>query len=275
MPIFDQVTEVWAPDRAHAETYQRVMVSGAALRPEVGSWVVTIELDGLASSSLEAVARSYQDRVAPELLAAPGLQSSFLAVDREHGKAIAVSYSRDQPSPRDRESTVARWQEFALAHGLRVLDVSHARLILADQALGGVSDGGLPSRLPEAEPTPSGDTRVEVEQLGDEAIVVVRIKGTLDRFSGPRIKNILVRALEAGTNELVIDPSGVVSVDSSGVGVLVGTLKRARRDGGGLRLAGENHKLWTMLRMMSLDQMFPHDGSVQEAINQFRTAPTP
>src|SRR5438105_10802374 len=117
--------------------------------------------------------------------------------------------------------------------------------------------------------------RVELEQLDGESIAVVRVHGILDRFSCPQLKDRLVRALEAGGTELIIDLSGVESVDSSGLGVLVGTLKLARRAGGDLRLTGANHRLATTIERLSLDQLLRQHRSVQDAVTYFRSAPNP
>ena len=130
---------------------------------------------------------------------------------------------------------------------------------------------------PTAEHKPSlpHDMFVELEQVGGEPIAVVHVKGTVNRFSGPRLKDVLSRALEAGTNQLVIDMTELASVDSSGLGVLVGTLKRARQTGGGLRLAGANTRLATILSRTSLDRLLHHHDSVQDAISYFRSSGQP
>jgi anti-sigma B factor antagonist len=122
----------------------------------------------------------------------------------------------------------------------------------------------------ENEPVLPHDMQVELEQLDDEAIAVVRIKGTLNRFSCPRLKDKLVRAVEAGTKELVVDMSDVSSVDSSGLGVLILTLQRTRQVGGGLRLAGANEKLSTILTTMALDRLLQQDDTVQDSLRYFR-----
>jgi anti-sigma B factor antagonist len=117
------------------------------------------------------------------------------------------------------------------------------------------------------------DMRVELEQPDGEAVTVVHVQGTLDRFSCPHLKDLLFRKVEAGDVELVIDLGGVDSVDSSGLGVLVGTLKLARRAGGDLRITGASHRLSTTIERLSLDQLLRHHPSVQDAVASFRTAP--
>jgi len=126
-------------------------------------------------------------------------------------------------------------------------------------------DFGTPTLL-------SSDLHVEVEPLRDEDIAVAHVRGTLDRFSGPHLKELLVRAVESGTNQLVVDLGGVASVDSSGLGVLVGTLKLARRTGGDLRLACVGPRLTVIIERLALDQLLRRADTVQDAIALARAA---
>ena|SRR5437016_850746 len=117
------------------------------------------------------------------------------------------------------------------------------------------------------------DMHFELEQLDGESITVVHVHGILDRFSCPQLKERLARAVESGGTEIIVDLTGVDSVDSSGLGVLVGTLKLARRAGGDLRLTGANHRLATTIERLSLDQLLRQHASVQDAVASFRATP--
>ena len=112
---------------------------------------------------------------------------------------------------------------------------------------------------------------VELQQLDDQAITIARISGAMNRFSSPRLKETLIRTVEAGTSELIIDLSDVTTVDSSGLGVLLGMLQRVRKLGGDLRLIGVSQKLTTILETMSLDQILHQHDTVQDAITYFRS----
>jgi len=133
----------------------------------------------------------------------------------------------------------------------------------------------LNSGRTQYDPALPHDVSIELQQLEGEAIGVVRIEGTLNRFSSPRLKEVLRRAVDSGTNQLIIDLSDLTSVDSSGLGILIVMLQRARRVGGGLRLACANQRLVAILRTMSLDQLFQRDDTVQDAINYFRSSGQP
>ena len=98
-------------------------------------------------------------------------------------------------------------------------------------------------------------------------------------FLGPRPERLVKLLREVfgpwGLDTSIVDMTDLASVDSSGLGVLVGTLKRARQTGGGLRLAGANKRLATILSRTSLDRLLHHDDSVQDAISYFRSSDQP
>jgi len=71
----------------------------------------------------------------------------------------------------------------------------------------------------------------QVEQ--HEAGAVVRVVGEVDLASAPRLRETLERCIESGTSRIVVDLSGVEFLDSSGLGALVGALKRMRARGNG------------------------------------------
>ena len=66
------------------------------------------------------------------------------------------------------------------------------------------------------------------------AVYVVAPAGELDAFRAPDVREELVRVIEAGASAVVCDLSAVTFLDSSGLGVLVGALKRLRERGGDL-----------------------------------------
>jgi anti-sigma B factor antagonist len=56
----------------------------------------------------------------------------------------------------------------------------------------------------------------------DKRTSVISIEGELDLATAPRLKWMLIDALEAGHEELVVDLSSATFIDSTALGVLVG-----------------------------------------------------
>lgn len=77
---------------------------------------------------------------------------------------------------------------------------------------------------------------IDRRQLGDWTAVALR--GQLDVATAPLLRQELLETHHAGAAAIVIDLAGVEYLDSMGLGVLVGALKRARAHGGRLVIAG-------------------------------------
>lgn len=70
---------------------------------------------------------------------------------------------------------------------------------------------------------------VSVSAVEDETVVLV--EGDLDCYSAPQLRTVLLD-LADGPRRVVVDVSGSTFIDSTGLGVLVGGLKRLREQGG-------------------------------------------
>lgn len=106
---------------------------------------------------------------------------------------------------------------------------------------------------------------------GPDGITVVRIEGedegcVLDAASAPALRSVLLETIGRGRLLLVVDMSAVDSVDRAGLGVLVGGLKRVRRQGGTVALVGTNQRMREILAATRLDQVFGLYETVANAV---------
>jgi anti-sigma B factor antagonist len=88
---------------------------------------------------------------------------------------------------------------------------------------------------------------------------VLAVTGELDVATAPQLRQEAVRLANSGSTHLVIDLSGVDFLDSTGLGVIVGVLKRLRTHGGELAVAGaENHvrKVFDITRISDIVAMY-------------------
>jgi len=88
-------------------------------------------------------------------------------------------------------------------------------------------------------------------------ICVLTLEGEVDVYTAPRLKEALVRHLESGCSYVLVNLEGVGFIDSSGLGVLVGGLRRAKEKGGSIRLVCTRDSILKIFRITGLDKVFP------------------
>ncbi|HEY3505010.1 MAG TPA: anti-sigma factor antagonist [Actinocatenispora sp.] len=95
---------------------------------------------------------------------------------------------------------------------------------------------------------------------------VLRVAGEIDVYTAPKLRQRLVELVEdtGGPDErptppvrhLVVDLSKVEFLDSTGLGVLVGGLKRLRAVGGTFVLVCAQERILKIFRITGLDRIF-------------------
>lgn len=97
------------------------------------------------------------------------------------------------------------------------------------------------------------DLNIGVER--GEAATLVVLRGDLDMATAPELRECLVKVIDEGAR-VVIDLEAVGFLDSAGLGILVGGLKRARTRGGDLELVSTSHDVLKPLEITGLDRVF-------------------
>lgn len=100
----------------------------------------------------------------------------------------------------------------------------------------------------------------------DGQVVLIDIEGNiLSGVDANNIHQMIHEELESGNDKFVLDMSDVSLINSSGIGILIGSLTAARNQGGDLRLAAASTKVSDVLRMMKLDQVFQMYETIESA----------
>ena len=85
---------------------------------------------------------------------------------------------------------------------------------------------------------------------------VVKLSGGLDSVAAPALREQLIDELHRGTGTLILDLSRVLSCDTAGLAVLIGTQRRARLLGSTICLLAPSPPVAKVLRSSGLDRSF-------------------
>jgi anti-sigma B factor antagonist len=98
------------------------------------------------------------------------------------------------------------------------------------------------------------DVREERSEGGE---LILTIAGELDLATAPKVREPLERAIEAGTNRVVVDMLECGFIDSTGLGVLLHAAKRLEEDGGAMALVCVDDQIKRLLELTMIDRTIP------------------
>lgn len=108
------------------------------------------------------------------------------------------------------------------------------------------------------------DFRLEVTER--DGWTVVGVSGEVDVATAPGLRARLIDLINEGHHRLVVDLSWVDFIDSTGLGVLIGALKRVRSHDGALLLVVDDPRVRKLFDITGLDQVFTIHPSLHEAV---------
>jgi len=95
---------------------------------------------------------------------------------------------------------------------------------------------------------------------------VVSVYGEVDVATSPDLRERLIELINEGRHRLVLDLEGVDFLDSTGLGTIIGALKRARTHGGDLRLVCTETRITRLFEITGLDKAVPLLPSLDAAV---------
>jgi anti-sigma B factor antagonist len=101
-------------------------------------------------------------------------------------------------------------------------------------------------------------------------VEIIKLEGKITIGSGDsQLREVISNALAAGKNKILLDMSGVTTIDSSGIGELVGSYTTVTNRGGKLKLLHLPAKLNELLHVTQLITVFEVYDSEEEALASF------
>jgi anti-sigma B factor antagonist len=126
---------------------------------------------------------------------------------------------------------------------------------------------GRVSSLPAANEVK--EVRMELGLEVDEThppYTVLAVTGEVDVYTAPRLREKLVELVSQNKLQVIVDLEGVDFLDSTGLGVLVGGLKRLRSHDGDLGLVCSQPRVLKVFEITGLTKVFAIHDSLEAAV---------
>ena len=96
---------------------------------------------------------------------------------------------------------------------------------------------------------------------------IVAVGGEIDVYTAPKLRDKISELVATGSYDIVVDMHEVEFLDSTGLGVLVGGLKKVRAHDGSLRLVCNQDRLLKIFRITGLAKVFVIHETADEALS--------
>src|SRR3954452_12217355 len=101
---------------------------------------------------------------------------------------------------------------------------------------------------------------------------VVAVRGEIDLFTAPELKQKLTHAIEGGKTRIVVDLTDTTFLDSTALGVLIVAVKRLRSRDGALAIVNVDEDIAKTFEITGLDQIFTILPSREAAVDAVAAA---
>jgi anti-sigma B factor antagonist len=113
------------------------------------------------------------------------------------------------------------------------------------------------------------DFRIDREARGD--VQLVRLTGSLDMYSFPRLETQLSTLFQQGQYRVVLDCRDLDYIGSAGLGALIGFAKQAREHGGDVKLLNVPERIYKIIELLGFTKVLQVHGAEEAAVDSFAT----
>ena len=95
---------------------------------------------------------------------------------------------------------------------------------------------------------------------------VLQITGEVDVYTAPQLREQVIQLVDGGVRHIIADLRGVDFLDSTGLGALVGSLKRLRTHDGSFKVVASDGRTLRIFQITGLTRAFAVHSSVLDAM---------
>lgn len=119
---------------------------------------------------------------------------------------------------------------------------------------------------------------LQVGRIQNKTTSIIRIKGEIDFYTVPQLKIVFDGELKTGVKDFLINLNQTTMIDSTGLGTLIGMLKKIRGHSGEFKIVCNNAQLARIFEITRLIKIFSIHETEDEALgitqDQLATSPS-
>ncbi|MCS6770645.1 MAG: STAS domain-containing protein [Kiritimatiellae bacterium] len=112
------------------------------------------------------------------------------------------------------------------------------------------------------------ECHIKHEERGD--VDILHLDGALDAYSFPRLESALNGLRDRQRHRIVLDCRHLDYINSAALGALIGFARRARENGGDLKLAALTPKIQSIVELLGFDKILQVFPDAELAIHKFK-----
>jgi anti-sigma B factor antagonist len=100
----------------------------------------------------------------------------------------------------------------------------------------------------------------------DDTTQALDLEGEVDVYTAPLLRQQIMDQVDGGVKNLIVNLTKVEYLDSTGLGILIGGVKRLKEQGGSLKLVGPSARITRIFEITGLNKIFDVYASEAEAL---------
>ncbi|SHK03806.1 STAS domain-containing protein [Tepidibacter formicigenes] len=94
----------------------------------------------------------------------------------------------------------------------------------------------------------------------DKKIWNIELKGEIDIYTANKLKENLIEVVTTNPQDIILNASNLEYIDSTGLGVLIGTLKRLKQQEKDIYITNAKANVKKLFNITGLDKIFKVEG---------------
>lgn len=103
----------------------------------------------------------------------------------------------------------------------------------------------------------------------DNPVSIIRLRGTIETTNAAGLEEVLDRIIGRNCYRIVVDLGAVTYISSAGWGIFISEIKRIRRNGGDIKLAGMTPEVREVFDLLEFNSILKPFDDTKDALSDF------